>query len=124
MLLAYYDEKFASGFRDSDLSCSALLPMIEFDCIPGGRYPNEVVLKKAQDMRNVEELIRNPAAHNITSVKEEQFLQLAGISSNKLLSDMQWLFKLTYPNYFSNEIDIWNSYDSMNEKIINTLLFG
>lgn len=123
-LLDYYDMKYATSFRDSDLSCSSLLPMIEFDCSSGGRNPNEAVLKKAQDMRSVEELIRNPVAHNITAVKEEQFKQLAGISSNRLLSDMQWMFKFIYPNYFSNEVDIWNSYDSMNEKIINILMFS
>lgn len=123
-LLAYYDAKYETGFRDSDIACSSLLPMIEFDCRADGRNPNEAVIKKAQTMRAVEEKLRNPAAHNITAVKEEQFVKLAGISSNKLLADMQWLFRLTYTRYFPPEGDLWNSYEVMNEKIIELLMFG
>ncbi|MDD4593222.1 MAG: hypothetical protein PHG06_22810 [Parabacteroides sp.] len=121
LLLAYYDMKFTPGLRDSDLSCSTLLPMIEFDCGVGGRFPNEAALKKAQDMRNVENKIRNPAAHNITAVKEERFTRVVGISSERLLKDMQWMFKYTYPNYFPADVDVWDSYSKMNEQIIGRL---
>ena len=120
-LLCYYDLRFTNGFRDSDLSCSTLLPMIEFDCGPGGRFPNETALKKVQYMRNVEDKIRNPAAHNIVAVKEEQFKQLAGISSVSLVKDMQWLFKISYTQYFNSPKDVWNSYNQMNEYIISRL---
>lgn len=120
-LLAYYDLRFSGGFRDSDLSCSSLLPMIEFDCGPRGSFPNEAVLKKAQDMRNVEENIRNQAAHNIVAVKEEQFIREAGITSAKLIQDMQWLFKYIYPSYFSLNADPWDSYNKMNDEIIARL---
>ena len=94
-LLAYYDKSFASGLRDSDLSCATLLPMIQFDCAANGRFPNEVVYKKAQDLRNVEEKLRNPAAHNITAIKEEYFTRVAGISSDRVLKDLQWMFRYT-----------------------------
>lgn len=120
-LLSYYDEKFKPGFRDSALSCVTLLPIIEFDCGIAGRYPNEAVLEKAQDMRKVEESIRNPAAHIITAIKEEQFTRVAGISSKRLLRGMQWLFEYTYPHYFSSNIDAWDSYNIMNEQIIGRL---
>lgn len=120
-LLCYYDLRFPNGFRDSDLSCSTLLPMIEFDCRPGGRFPNEKVLLKAQYMRSVEEKIRNPAAHNIVAVKEKQFMQLVGISSASLVKDMQWMFKITYPQYFNTLENVWNSYNRMNEYIISRL---
>lgn len=123
-LLAHYDTKYETGFRDSDISCSSLLPIIEYDCKPRGRFPNETVIKKAQNMRSVEYSIRNTAAHTITAVKEEDFNSLAGISSERLLADMQWLFKLIYPQYFSNEINLWDNYDVMNEQIINTLILG
>ncbi len=121
MLLAYYDLKFSLGFRDSDLSCSTLLPMIEFDCGLQGRFPNENALTRARGMRRVEDQIRNPAAHNITVIKEEQFKKVAGLSSEKLISDMQWMFKYCYPNYFNASENLWNSYDQMNEYIIGQL---
>ncbi len=121
-LLEYYDLKFSpKGFSDCDLSCSSLLPMIEFDCSSGGRFPNEKVLKKARDMRSVEENIRNRAAHNIIAIKEEQFTREAGISSNNLMRDMQWWYKYIYPHYFTQETDPWDSYNKMNEEIISRL---
>ncbi|WP_054697331.1 type III-A CRISPR-associated CARF protein Csm6 [Syntrophomonas palmitatica] len=120
-LLAYFDLRFPTGFKDSDLSFSALLPIIEFDCNPQGSFPNEAVLKKAQDMRVVEESIRNKAAHNIIAVKEEQFAREAGISSDKLIRDMQWLYKYIYPHYFTANIDPWESYTKMNNEIIARL---
>lgn len=123
-LLAYYDSKFSPSFRDSDLSCAVLLPMIEYECGPGGQLPNEAVVKKAQDMRRVEERIRNSAAHTITSIKEEHFGDMVGISSRKLLQDMQWLFKYTFQDYFGAGESLWDSYDTMNEQIIHRLKSG
>lgn len=121
-LAAYYDHCFPSGLRDSsDLSCSLLLPMIEFDCGPQGRFANETVVRKAKDMRAVEEKIRNQAAHNIVAIGEEDFRRVAGISSYELLKDMQWLFKLSYSRYFRDGMDGWDSYEEMNKAIIRQL---
>ena len=123
-LLAYYDKRFTPAFRDSDLSCAALLPMIEFDCGAGGRNPNREVLERALAMRNVEEKLRNRAAHDITAIKEEQFVQAAGISSFKLLSWMKWMFKCTFSHYFTQNSDAWDSYNQMNAHIISKLKGG
>jgi len=121
-LLAYYDQCFPPGLRDSsDLSCSLLLPMIEFDCGPQGRFTNDSVVKKAQDMRTVEEKIRNQAAHNIVAIREDDFQRVAGISSRDLLKDMQWMFKLTYSRYFKDGVNVWDSYEEMNKAIISQL---
>ena len=121
-LLAYYDTQFPNGFKDGrDLSCSALLPMIEYDCGPEGRHPDAAVLKKAQDMREIEKNIRNPAAHEILAIKEERFIQVAGITSERLLKDMQWLFRRIYPRYFAAGNEVWNSYDVMNAEIIRRM---
>lgn len=120
-LLDYYDQVFKSGFRDGFISCATLLPMIEFECRPDGEHPNETVLNRARLMRNVEDKIRNPAAHIIKAIKEKEFKENAGISSNKLLQDMQWLFKCVYPGYFKTDSNIWASYDAMNQEIINRL---
>ncbi len=120
-LLEHYDSIFFGGFKDTYLSCASLLPMIAFDCGPNGQSPNVDALKKAQEMRNVEEKIRNPAAHNIVAITEEQFEKEAGISSRKLLQYMMWMFKHTFPQHFSPEGEEWNSYDIMNDEIIRRL---
>lgn len=123
-LLAYYDERFKPAFRDSDLSCSTLLPMIECDCGAAGRNPNSDVLERAQAMRRVEEKLRNPAAHGIKAIKEEQFIKVAGISSYELLSGMKWMFKYIFSNYFTHNADAWDSYNQMNAHIISRLKDG
>ncbi len=121
-LLAYYDTKFPNGFRDdSDLSCYALLPMIEYDCGTDGRRPDAAVLKKAREMRQIEKNIRNPAAHEILAIKEQRFIQVAGITSERLLRDMQWLFRQIYPRYFAAGNEVWNNYDVMNAEIIRRM---
>ncbi len=120
-LLNFYDATFRPQFRDSDLSCSALLPMLLYYCRPEGIFPNREAVSKAQSMRTVEEKIRNPAAHNIVAIREERFTNMAGVSSKTMLNDMQWMFKYSFPKYFSSGIDIWNSYNNMNQYIISRL---
>lgn len=120
-VLEYCDTKFFNGFRDCDLSSAALFPIIEFDCGLPGKFPNAKVLKKVQAMRNVEESLRNQAAHNIVAIKEEQFKCEAGITSEGLMKEMQWMFKYVFPNYFSGETDPWDSYIKMNNEIIARL---
>ena len=120
-LLAYYDQRFQPAFRDVDLSCASLLPMVEFDCGAGGRHANPDILERAKVMRCVEEKIRNRAAHNIMAIKEEQFRQAAGISSKELLNWMKWLFQYTCAGYFESCPDAWDSYDRMNAEIIRRL---
>lgn len=120
-LLAYYDQSFRPAFRDSDLSCAALLPMIEFDFGAAGGHPNEGVLERALAMRRVEEKLRNPAAHSITAIKEEQFVKAAGISSHELLGGMKWMFKYIFSHYFTHNVDVWDSYNQMNAHIIAKL---
>ncbi len=120
-LLAYYDQRFGPAFKDRDLSCATLLPMIEFDCGAKGCNPNGEVLERTLAMRSIEEKLRNRAAHDIAAIKEEQFVKAAGISSFKLLSWMKWLFKQTFPQYFARDSKAWDSYNQLNAYIIKRL---
>lgn len=120
-LLAFYDQWFKPEFRDSDMSCSALLPMIEFDCRPSGTHPNPKALKTALVMRTVEDKVRNPAAHNIVAVKEEWFKKVAGLSSVELLRKMHWMFQQSYSQYIGDPGKAWGAYDEMNKYIISQL---
>lgn len=123
-LLRFLDVSFKSEFKDSDLSCAALLPFIEKHCGSLGNFKNETAVSRARGMRMVEEKLRNPAAHNIIAMSEDRFQKVAGISSQKLLDNMKWMFKLCYPQYFKHDEPIWNSYEIMNEYIIHRLKSG
>ena len=48
-------------------------------------------------------------------------MNIAGISSQKLLRDMQWLFRYTYQEYFTSQVNPWESYENMNVQIIDGL---
>jgi len=62
-----------------------------------------------------------PLSLYIKAIKEDEFKDKAGISGKRLLQYMQWMFKYIYPGYFKDDLDIWESYDHMNQKIINRL---
>lgn len=123
-LLNFYDSIYPSGFRDSDLSCATLLPMILFDCRPEGRSSNSEAIKRVERLRLAEKKIRNPAAHNIVAIREDKFSMITGSSSKNILEDMQWMFKYSYAKYLGNNNSVWDSYNQMNEHIIGELKFG
>lgn len=120
-LLAHYDASFIGYFRDSPLSAAVLLPMITYECGPKGNHANNVVFERAKLLRNVEEGIRNMAAHTISAVTEKDFHEKAGVSSQKALEYLLWFFQETYPEYFTLGKSCWESYTEMNEKIIAIL---
>lgn len=119
-LLSHYDSEFNGNFRDSDLSAAALLPMITYDFGPKG-LRDSVVVERAVKMREVEEQLRNPAAHSIRAITEEQFMEKTGISSRKLMDYLIWMFEYTYPKYIPQGENPWESYEKMNNEIISRL---
>lgn len=69
-------------------------------------------------LRNVEEKIRNLAAHEIVSITEERIKQLAGLSSKAIMDKIKLLFMYADINV-KNEY--WSSYDKMNDEIVSTI---
>jgi len=113
----YYNIDFKGNFRDSDLSAISLLPIIKAWCEINDRKEDS---EKAQKLRDLEEKIRNPAAHNIVSISESIFEQELGIKPQKALEMIKQLFKIANPQY-QKSIN-WDSYDKMNEDIISIYL--
>ena len=76
------------------------------------------MLQRIQELVDVEQRVRNVAAHNIVSVTPEWIKERTG----KSITDIFWLLK-----YICEKVKIntrkenWNSYDSMNAKIIEEL---
>lgn len=76
------------------------------------------ITKKAEKLREIEKKGRNKAAHQIVSIDDKFLKRETGFTSEEILN------KITD---FAEEIKLgvkkehWNSYEIMNEKIINSL---
>ena len=84
-----------------------------------GKYGIEAFdMTRIQELVNIEQNVRNVAAHNIVSVTPEWIKERTG----KSVDDIFWILK-----YVCEQVKIntrkenWNSYDSMNKRIIDEL---
>ena len=106
-----FNKKYRN-FRYDAIYSSNLLCIIEQKCM------NELVVKRAQELVEIETKVRNTAAHNIVSVTPEWIKERTG----KSIADIFWLLK-----YICEEVKIntrkenWNSYNLMNDKIMEEL---
>lgn len=104
-------EKFYS-FRYGVVYSSHLQPIIEKKC------KNTLLKQRTEELVQVEQKVRNIAAHNIVSVTTEWVKEKTG----KSVEDILWLLK-----YICEQVKIntrkenWNSYDYMNSRIIEEL---
>ena len=87
----------------------------------------EIILNKSnktqlndlvQDLRDVEEKVRNIAAHQIISISDESIKKFTGFSSKEVMEKITDCFKYTGINV---KKEYWNSYDDMNESIIRAI---
>lgn len=79
---------------------------------------DESVLVKANELRRLEQGARNTAAHEIVSVTDEWLQKRVGYSSKQI---MKLLKEFTQQVCSGIRTDIWDSYDKMNQLIIQTL---
>ena len=71
---------------------------------------NEVV----ENLRHVEENLRNMAAHQIISVDEEKLQMETGFTGKQIMDNIKQLFMYTGMNV---KQEYWNSYDELNDLI-------
>lgn len=101
-----------TDFRFGPVYSSSLINVVKAKC------SDELLKKRAEELVEIEQKTRNIAAHNIVSVTEEWVKEQTG----KSVSDIMWLII-----YMCGCIKIntreenWNSYDIMNQHIINIL---
>lgn len=76
------------------------------------------IIKLAEDIRTVEESIRNSAAHQIVAIDEDYILRETGIKASAIVEKLKNLFDLSCR---SVDKDSWNSYDRMNDFIISQI---
>lgn len=79
---------------------------------------NSHLKRLVNDIRKVEEKIRNLAAHEIISVTEETIRSMTGFSSKHIMNIIKELFG--YTGIMIQE-ESWNSYDDLNRDIIDRM---
>lgn len=107
-MLATLNRVFRSGFSEKELSTAQLDPIItEFS-------DDKKLIGLVNEIRKVEEGIRNPAAHAITAVTSDYFKRNCGKTPEEFFDIMKKaseIVRIMQPEY-------WDSYDEMNDRII------
>lgn len=76
------------------------------------------LVELTENIRNVEGSIRNLAAHQIVSVTDESIRELTGFSAVKIMNMIKELFNYTG---MTVKPEFWNSYDELNQVIIERM---
>ena len=82
-------------------------------------YSNDVSLNElVQEVRDVEDKVRNIAAHQIVSINEQMIRSRTGFTPQHIMNDIKRLF-----NYTSIRLkkEYWDAYESMNSFIIDAI---
>ncbi len=110
--LEIWNNRFSEGFSYGIIRSDHLREIVISDCTDSS------VRTHVDDLRNIEQNIRNLAAHDIISVTEERILELTGFSSETIMNKIKKLFSYTDLNV---KKEYWDSYDIMNENIIRLI---
>lgn len=113
-ILEVLKQEFKGDFRDSAVMASNLKPLLL-------HYLTDSKLKQSvEEMRNIEEKVRNLAAHEIVSITDERLGELLGqsITMNQIYNMIKNLIVNSKIKITEND---WNSYDTMNQLIADIL---
>ena len=110
------DDSYRERYRGSDgfrtggpVSSDQLVILID-------RFTQDNKVRRlTEELRKVEEKVRNMAAHEIVSISDEQIEKYTGFRAEQIMGKIHELFKYTG---FSIPDTVWKSYDKMNEYII------
>lgn len=106
------NDAFSGNFKYGDVYSVHIKALIE-------HFSTDVKLKELiNNLRYVEEKIRNTAAHDIVSVTEKRIEERTGFLPEKIIHMIQKLFSYTE---IKIKKEYWNSYDSMNNEILKKI---
>ena len=108
----YAQERFHTPFKAGEVYSGHLMTLIT------GLSRDMHVVKLVQDIRDVEENVRNLAAHQIIAITEDKIKELTGFSSKKIMDMLKELFAYTG---ISIHKEYWNAYDDMNDWILQAM---
>lgn len=106
------DEAFSGNFKFGDVYSVHIKVLIEH--FSKDAQLNELV----NNLRLVEEKIRNTAAHDIVSVTDKTIEERTGFSADNIMKMIQKLFSYTS---IKVKKEYWDSYDLMNQRILERI---
>lgn len=102
--------EFDGNFKPNDVGTRQMVPLIN-------KYSEDNVLKqKIKEIMDIEQAIRNLAAHEIVSVTEEWIKEKTGFSSKQIFELIKFLIVKAGVKVSKED---WESYDKMNEIIVS-----
>ena len=111
-LLIFLDELYDEPIQNRPLSSHLLVNILDYKC-------DEIQLKNmAIELREIEQGVRNTAAHEIVSVTEEFLTSKVNKNSAQILKLMKQLIQQGFTGIKS---EVWSSYDDMNNIIIKEI---
>lgn len=111
-ILKKLEDGFQGTFKGGDISSRHLKVLIEESETDGH------VIDLVNNIRSVEDNIRNLAAHEIISVTEETIQKMTGFSSSKIMEMIKELFGYAGLNI---KKEYWDTYDVMNHLILSKM---
>lgn len=110
-ILKGLNKKFQNDFRYGPVYSSALIPLLEMGA------PSQLI-NMANQLRNCEKYVRNSAAHAMVSVTPEWIEKRCNCKPEEIMNCLKELVKYTK---LGDRPQIWKSYDSMNQCIIEQI---
>ena len=112
ILFQQLDTTIKKGVLEQPVNSFVLLKVLQIAC------SDAELVKKVTCLRDIEENARNTAAHEIVSVTDEWLQKRVGYNSKQI---MKLLKEFTQQACSGIRTELWNSYDDMNQLLIQTL---
>lgn len=111
-ILTVLNNAYPSGFRQGPVSSDHLKVLIE-------AYSNDgTLIGLVKRLRDVEENVRNLAAHEIMAITDKRIKNLTGSTSLEIMNDIKTIFAYTGINV---KKEYWDSYNEMNSLIVKRM---
>ena len=111
-VLEILNRKFNDGFRYGPVYSYHLNTIVQEKC------SDALMAQRVQELVNVEQKVRNLAAHSIVSATPEWVKERTG----KSVDEIMWLIRYICEKVgIADSQESWRSYDRMNKKIIERL---
>ncbi len=106
------NEAYSNGFKGGSVYSTHIEKII------ASKSSNLTLKQKVKDIVDIEQKVRNPAAHEMISVTEEWIKKETNKTPRQIMSEMEYLIEKS--GIHVKKAD-WKSYDDMNNKIKNYL---
>lgn len=119
-----YDATFNGEYRTADLSSKNIEPYLFYFA---NKENNTKLIEILKHLKEFEKHFRNIAAHEIASINDEEIKKHMKkkfnkeIGVNHILSYLKYLFEVSFNKKYKKQQIDWNSYDKVNELIVEKM---